>query len=105
MIDRARLIQEATAAVCGAIFDDYRKGRLHGVEGVTAEEKLDELVRRRQPQIAAWIRDRLASLNRKAATCAECGCVATTVMGGADYCDRHARNHRAELPAGMGAAA
>jgi hypothetical protein len=30
---------------------------------------------------------------------------ASTVMGGADYCERHAANHRLALPAGIGAAA
>lgn len=100
---RAELIREATAAVCGPIIEDYRKGRLDGVEGISADEKLREMIQRRQPAINDYIREKLAA--KKTVVCAECGCPATTHMGGADYCDAHAQNHRMAVPAKLGVAA
>lgn len=105
MIDRAELIAKATAAVCGPIIDDYQKGRLDGVDGKPAEQRLRELIAHRQPQIAAWMQDYAQRAVRRAARCCECGREATTVMGGNDFCAEHAKNHRMALPDKLGAAA
>lgn len=102
-MNREQLVKEATAAVCWAIIDDYRKGRLDGVEGRTPEEEMRKRIEKRTGLIADYMRQRLQP--QRVTVCAECGMPASTVMGGADYCERHAANHRLALPAGIGAAA
>lgn len=102
---RAEMVKKATAAILGPWIEDYKRGRLQLPAGQSAEGFLETMAIRRKPQIDAFVADMEREARKPAPRCANCREPATTVMGGKDYCDRHARDHRAALPVGLGGSA